>query len=57
MKKLFLMALMGVSASLMACGSNNEGDDNGGEAIAMEFNSHKAALKKADSCDDYRKQL
>ena len=55
MKKLFFMVLMGVSASLMACGSSNEGDDNGGESI--EFNSHKAALKKADSCDDYRKHI
>lgn len=58
MKKLFLLALLGASLSCVACGSNNENeDDMNFEPMAMDFNSHKAALKKADSCDDYRAHL
>ncbi len=57
MKKLFYAALFGVTLSFFGCGSDNGNDAGDFDPIAIDFNAHSAALKKADSCDDYRSHL
>lgn len=57
MKKLFCLALLACSFSFVACGSDNQDDTMDFDPIAIDFNVRTAALKKADSCDDYRKHI